>query len=199
MANLSNFVGALKDGGSRANQFEVQITGAPSAAQSELTSGDFRFLCQGASVPALTLGEVTVPYRGRQVFVAGDRTYDAWPITVISDTNQKMRAAFEIWQNFIGDIGGVSAGNAGSGAPSDYYASATIMQKDRNDQTLRSLHLYDVWPVSVDAMEFSHTTDADIMTFGVSLRFNYMTVSGAGSSASDASASFSATITIPIG
>ena len=73
------------------------------------------------------------------------------------------------------------------------------MQKDRNDQTLRSWHLYDVWTVSVDAMEFSHTTDADIMTFGVSLRFNYMTISGAGSSASDASASFSATVTIPLG
>ena len=48
MANLSNFVGALKDGGARANQFEVQISGAPSAAQAELNSGEFRFLCQGA-------------------------------------------------------------------------------------------------------------------------------------------------------
>ena len=70
MANLSNFVGALKDGGVRANQFEVQITSAPAGVMAQLDAGDFRFLCKGSSVPALTVGEVPIPYRGKTLYCA---------------------------------------------------------------------------------------------------------------------------------
>ena len=106
MAQLSNFVGALRDGGARANQFEVNIIGGPSSI---LTSNqDFKFLCKATSIPALSMGELTVPYRGRQIYVAGDRTYEPWAITVMSDRGMMMRSAFEQWQSFLGDIGGTT-------------------------------------------------------------------------------------------
>jgi hypothetical protein len=57
MAQLSNFVAALKEGGVRANQFEVSITKAPMA----LDAANFSFLCKATSVPALAIGEITVP------------------------------------------------------------------------------------------------------------------------------------------
>ena len=177
MARLSDFVGALKDGGARANQFEVNITGGPATLLT--SSQDFRFLCRSTTVPALTMGEIAVPYRGRQIFVAGDRTYDTWTAGIISDRGMIMRSAFEQWQSFLGDIGGTTARSSIGDNPATYYGTALIKQKDRNDSTLRVYTLYDVWPTSVDAMEFNYETNDTLMEFSVTFRFNHMTISGA--------------------
>ena len=126
MARLSEFVGALKDGGARANQFEVNITGGPATLLT--SSQDFRFLCRSTTVPALTMGEIAVPYRGRQIFVAGDRTYDTWTAGIISDRGMIMRSAFEQWQSCLGDIGGTTARSSIGDNPATYYGTALIKQ-----------------------------------------------------------------------
>ena len=177
MARLSDFVGALKDGGARANQFEVNITGGPAALLT--TSQDFKFLCRSTTVPALTMGEIAIPYRGRQIFVAGDRTYDTWTVSIFSDRSMMMRGAFEQWQSYLGDIGGTTSRSSVGDSPTQYYGIALIKQKDRNDRTLRVYTLYDVWPTTVDAMEFNYETNDTLMEFGVTFRFNHMTISGA--------------------
>lgn len=200
MANLSNFVGALKDGGVRANQFEVNITSAPLGVMGQFDAGEFKFLCKGTSIPALTVGDIPVNYRGRILHVAGDRNYAGWTCTVINDRDQRLRSGFEIWQNFMSDIGVVSNGGAGAGAsPSAYYGKATVMQKDRNDNTLRSYHLYDIWPSNLGEIALGYDDIDTVSEFTVDFIFNYMTISGAGSGPSDAQASFTATINIPIG
>jgi len=76
MPNLSSFTQALHGGGARANQFQVTLGGSGASG----LSGDFHFLCRSAQIPALTIGEVAVPYRGRTIYLAGDRTYDAWTV-----------------------------------------------------------------------------------------------------------------------
>ena len=186
MAQLSNFIGALKDGGSRAAQFEVNISGGPVAVPS-----DFVFLCKGTTVPSLTISEVPVACRGREIYVAGDRAYDAWAVTVLSDTHQNMRSYFEAWQNHMGDIG-VRTDRTGLGSqPSTYYANASVKQMDRNDNILRTYHLYDVWPQVVAGTALVSDTGGGPMEFEVTLRFNYMTIAGAGSSQGNATVSFS--------
>lgn len=181
MAQLSNFIGALKEGGARPNQFEVTITSGPPVI-SQL-SKDFRFLCRATTVPALSIGEVAVPYRGKQIFVSGERTYEPWTITVFSDRDLVMRHVFETWQSYLHDIGSTTERETIGEQPSRYYGQAVVKQMDRNDGVLRTYNLYDVWPTSVDAEEFNFETNDSIMEFGVTFRFNYMTVTGVGSSA----------------
>ena len=186
MAQLSNFIGALKDGGSRAAQFEVEIAGAPVGVPN-----DFKFLCRGTTVPTLTIAEVEVPYRGRNIYVAGDRSYDAWEITVFSDRDQTMRAFFETWQNHMGDIGIRTDRSEMGSSPSGYYANASVKQLDKNDDVLRTYHLYDVWPTAVNGSEMTFDSGGGVMEFGVSFRFNYMTIAGTGASSPNATATLS--------
>ena len=94
MSNLNEFVNGLTGGGARANQYEITIAAAAFAADQKFT-----FLCRSAQIPGMTVGEVPVPYRGRQIFVAGDRTYDAWTVTVFSDTAWSVRKGFETWRS----------------------------------------------------------------------------------------------------
>ena len=77
MASLTDFRNKLTGGGARANQFSVRIN-SPFIQDVEALS----FLCRSASLPAMTIGEVPVFYRGRQIYVAGDRTYADWTVTV---------------------------------------------------------------------------------------------------------------------
>ena len=97
--SVNNFVNALRGGGARANQFRVSFPAL------EGSSGQMEFFCRGAQIPAVTMGEVTIPYRGRQIFLPGDRTYDAWTVTIFNDTGFSVRGALERWQNEIQNIG----------------------------------------------------------------------------------------------
>ena len=165
--NVNNFVAQLQGGGARANQFKVVF---PSLG------GGMEFLARSAQIPALTIGEIAVPYRGRQIFVPGDRTYDAWTLTVFNDTGYSIRSRLEGWANQIQNIGS-SIGQDGV-----VYRDAQVQQLSRDGvAVLRTYQLFGVWPTTVDAIDLAWDTNDTIEEYGVTFRFNYMTIT-AGSS-----------------
>ena len=174
MANLSGFTQALQGGGARANQFSVSMSGSGAAG----LTGNFHFLCRSAQIPALTIGEIAVPYRGRQIFLAGDRTYDAWTVTVMNDRQYSVRAFLESWMDDMSDIGGTTKANALSA--STYYGNATVMQLDRNNSAIRTYKLEGVWPTTLDAIDLSFDANDAIEEFGATFRFNWRTIGGTG-------------------
>ena len=179
MANLSGFTQALQGGGARANQFMVSLGGAGAAG---LNGNTFGFLCRSAQIPALTIGEIAVPYRGRQIFLAGDRTYDAWTVTIMNDRNFSIRASLEAWMDDMGDIGGTTKANTLSA--SAYYGNATVRQLDRNNTPIRTYKLEGVWPTTLDAIDLSYDANDAVEEFGATFRFNWMTIGGAGAGGS---------------
>ena len=187
MPNLSSFTQALHGGGARANQFQVTLGGAGASG----LSGDFHFLCRSAQIPALTIGEVAVPYRGRTIYLAGDRTYDAWTVTILNDRNYSIRAFLESWMDDMSDIGGSTKTSALSS--SIYYADATIKQLDRNDTPIRTYKLEGLWPTTIDAIDLSYDANDAIEEFGATFRFNWMTVGGEGTSSEGGSRSITLT------
>ena len=180
MANISSFTNALQGGGARGNQFEVTMSGGGADG---MQSRGFSFLCRGAQIPALTIGEVAVPYRGRQIFVAGDRTYDAWTVTVMNDRNYGVRSHLESWMNNMSDIG--AASTAATLNANSYYATAIVKQMDRNDNTIRTYTLDGVWPTTLDAIDLAFDANDAIQEFGATFRFNWMTISSGGAGAAD--------------
>ena len=168
MPNINTFVNNLKGGGARANQFQVQLTATPGAVS---LGSEFTFLCRSAQIPAQTVGEVAIPYRGRQVFVAGDRTFDAWTVTVFSDAAWSIRGNLEQWSNSMQDMGNCSYGALD---PADYYGEATITQMNRNDMPINTYTLFQMWPQTIDPIDLAYDTNDAVMEFGVTWRFNYM-------------------------
>ena len=174
MANLSAFTSALQGGGARANQFMVTMGGAGAAG----LTNNFHFLCRSAQIPAMTIGEVAVPYRGRVIYLAGDRTYDAWTVTIMNDRNYSVRAFLENWMDDMSDIGGTTKANAISAA--SYYANATVQQLDRNNKAIRTYKLEGLWPTTLDAIDLSYDANDAIEEFGATFRFNWLTAGGGG-------------------
>ena len=160
--NVNQFVAQLQGGGARANQFKVNFPAL---------GGGMEFLARSAQIPALTIGEIAVPYRGRQIFVPGDRTYDAWTLTVFNDTGFSIRSRLEGWANQIQNIGSV-VDQSGF-----VYRDAHVHQLSRDGtSTLRTYNLFGVWPTTVDAIDLAWDTNDTIEEYGVTFRFNYMTI-----------------------
>ena len=174
MANISSFTNALQGGGSRANQFQVTMSGG--GATGGPVSRGFSFLCRSAQIPALTLGEIAVPYRGRQIFLAGDRTYDAWTVTIMNDRSYGVRSQLESWMNNMQDIG--AATTSPSLNANTYYATAIVKQLDRNDAIIRTYTLDGCWPTTLDAIDLAFDANDAIQEFGATFRFNWMTIQG---------------------
>ena len=167
--SVNSFVNALKGGGARANQFRVSFPALDGS------TGLMEFMARGAQIPAVTMGEVTVPYRGRQVFVPGDRTYDAWTITVFNDSGFTIRGALENWQNQIQDIGASTTARLEG---MSVYRNAEVLHLGRNGDLLRTYRLFNAWPTTVDAIDLAFDTNDAIEEFGCTFRFNYMTAIG---------------------
>ena len=103
MANINDFKAKLAGGGARANQFKVTLP-FPGYASVGGEIEDMAFLCKSTALPAMTVGSIDVKFRGRDIKIAGDRTIDAWTVTVYNDTNFKVKNAFERWQNGINNM-----------------------------------------------------------------------------------------------
>ena len=168
LRTISNFKSKLTGGGARANLFEVVLT-FPDAAQPDQDVLDkARFLVKGANLPASNVAQIEVPFRGRVLKIAGDRTFDSWTVTVINDTDFAIRSAFERWSNTINRL----SDNTGLTNPADYQSDAYVYQLDRDGSTLRSYRFYDTFPTQVGPIELSYDAQG-VQEFTVELQVQY--------------------------
>jgi hypothetical protein len=157
LRKITDFKSKLSGGGARANLFEVVLSFPDSAPTDSNVLDKSRFLIKTAALPASTIGPVTVPFRGRILKIAGDRTFESWTVTVINDTDFAIRSALENWINSINRVSDAT----GATDPALYQADAFVYQLDRNGETLRAYHMYDIFPTNIAQIALSNeTTDA---------------------------------------
>ena len=172
MATLDEFKANLIGGGARANQFRVTFN-TPGAIATGLDVRKASFLIKAAALPGQTIGEITVPFRGRNLYIAGEREFETWETTVINDTDFNIRNAMERWLNAIND----TATNTGLSNVADYTADLTVEQLDRDDTVLKSYILRNCMPQGTGAIELSYETANAIEEFTVTWRYSHFEAS----------------------
>ena len=168
MANINDFKAKLAGGGARSNQFKVTMP-FPGYAQVGGEIEDLAFLCRSTTIPAMNVGVVNVPFRGRQIKIAGDRTFDEWSITVLNDTNFKLRNAFERWQNGINNM----TDNEGLTNPVDYQVDCFVDHLDRNGNTIKSYTLRGLFPTAISANDLNYDEAAAVEEFTATFNYQY--------------------------
>ena len=185
---LSQFKSTLAGGGARPNLFEVSIPSFPGAVDTNTWIADyqntFKFLCKAAQLPASSVSPVSVPFRGRTLKVAGDRTFAEWTITVINDEDFTIRTAFEKWADKLSNLHDAT----GVTNPTSYMTNAFVKQLGRgataasllNDgnitSVLRTYKFYDIWPSEISAIELSYDSADTVEEFSVTFQVQYFTV-----------------------
>ena len=174
MANIDDFKANLIGGGARANQFRVTITPPPGIAIG-LDVRRTSFLVKASNLPAMTMTPIEVPFRGRKIYIAGDREFaDEWTTTFINDTDFMIRNAMERWQNGINDL----ANNTGVIAPADYQTDLSVEQLDRDDTVLKSYVFKSAWPTVIAAITLDTAEVTAIEEFEVTWRYQHFEASG---------------------
>ena len=168
MPNINDFKSRLRGGGARANQFKVTLPFPGYAAVGGETS-DMAFLCTATSTPASNVAEVAVPFRGRSLYVAGDRTFDTWTTTVLNDTDFKIYRAVERWLNGINNM----SDNEGISNPADYQVDAFVDHLDRNGSTLKSWTFRGLFPTELPGIALNYATNDKVEEFEVTWRYQY--------------------------
>tara|TARA_R100000388_G_C7169220_1_gene123077 strand:+ start:54 stop:668 length:615 start_codon:yes stop_codon:yes gene_type:complete len=175
---IVDFRSRMKGGGARSNLFEVNITypeGIGVKTGDDGATADGEFLIKAAEIPASNIGNIPVPFRGRVLPVAGDRTFDPWTVTIINDTNFVIRDAMERWSNSINDIQTAQ----GTINPEVYQKSATVKQLSRGGksetsriQVLREYNFVGIYPNVVSSIPLDYGASDSIEEFQVT--FNYL-------------------------
>ena len=176
--SIVDFKQKLTGGGARSNLFEVEIEypteiNVTTGAEGPKEFG--KFMIKAAEIPASNLGNIPVPFRGRVLPIAGDRTFDPWTVTIINDTNFRIREAMEVWSNSINDL----QTSQGLINPVDYQTSAKVKQLSRQGgvdpgdiTVLREYRFEGIYPNVVSEIALDYGATDQIEEFQVT--FNYL-------------------------
>jgi hypothetical protein len=196
LRTITSFKERLAGGGARPNLFEVEIPAFPESADLSgvwgtgvnQESDTFKFLCKAAALPASNISPIDVPFRGRILKVAGDRTFDPWTVTIINDEDFKLRTAFERWMNAISRLDN----NTGVTNPSSYMADAYVYQLGRGvtgpastqssnaasgseSKSLRSYQFHYIFPTAISQIDLSYDSSDTIEEYTVEFQVQYWT------------------------
>jgi len=183
--NITNFRDRLVGGGARPNLFEVNIELPDGVIGQADYRDDVRFMVKAAEIPAANIGNIPVPFRGRVLPVAGDRTFDPWTVTVINDSKFNIRDAMEQWSNKINDL----QFDVGDISPSNYQTKAEVFQLSRGGKTssasstggekiieLRKYIFEGIYPSVVSSIPLDYGATDSIEEFQVTFNYLFWTV-----------------------
>ena len=166
--NINEMRSQLRFEGARPTLFECRIFNPGNA------SGDLKtpFMVEAAEIPSSSLGLIQVPYFGRPLKLAGDRTYSPWAVTIINDEDFLIRNAMEEWSNRINSFQG-NFRRLGR-----YKSDAEVIQYSKTGSVLRIYTLYGLFPEDVSPITLNWGDTDNIERFQVTFQYDYWTVTG---------------------
>ena len=182
---LDAFKGRMVGGGARPNLFECELyfpdDAIPTNASKDEISDKVRFLVKSAALPASTIANIDIPFRGRQLKIAGDRTFAPWNIQIINDVDFGIRTSFERWSNLINK----HEDNAGRTNPVDYQQDMFVRQLGRSSlqgsvptsgtqvPVLKMYKFLGAYPTNIGEIALSYDTGDAVETFDVEMTYQW--------------------------
>ena len=184
--NVSSFLSTINQG-IKPNMFSVDISfpgdGTGEAANFSSTDKNLtNILCKSAALPGSNLGVIEVPFRGRTVKIAGDRTFDTWSATFFNDKDFKLRSFFEQWANSINTHEGNTAPLFTPSSTTGYMASLAVHQLEKDASVggskLRTYNLVHCFPTNISPIDLAYDSNDQIEEFTVEWQYSYFTAVG---------------------
>lgn len=164
--NVNEIRANLIGDGARPSLFEVTMVNPVTA----VGDAKLRYMIQATSIPPSDISIINVPYFGRQIKVAGARTYPTWSVTVLNDEDFAVRRAFEAWHSAINS----HQGNLKT--INNYRTSADVVQYGKDGSVLRRYQFANLWPSVVNVIQLNWADGDQIETFDVDFSYDYWTV-----------------------
>lgn len=167
--NINEIKSQLQYGGARPNLFQVTFSNPANNA------GFLKVpvMVQAAAIPGSAVSEIVVPFMGRSIKVAGDRTdFPTWDVQVMNDEDFLVRNGLEEWHNRINGL------ESNLRTLSNYKSEAQVIQYSKDGSVLRTYNFHGIWPGSIGQIELGWQNNNSIEMFGVAFNYDWWTVSG---------------------
>lgn len=181
---LDDFKARVQADFARPNLFQVDLAFPTSIITNTGLTELGKFTVRAANLPSSTLGVIEVPFRGRVLKIAGDRTFEPWTITIMNDSKFSLRTAFEVWVEAIQAANENFTAASGLGDDQDatgYFADMNVFQLARDvkdgesPKTLKGYKFYNVFPSNISAIDLDFGSNDAIEEFTVELQVQYWT------------------------
>ena len=183
--NVQDFRSSLRYDGARPNLFEVTISTAGLGIGN--IGNDMVFKCRTAQLPEDNIGVIPVNYFGREIKVAGNRTFPEWTVTVLNDEDFKIRNALELWMS------GLNSHVSNLRDPAyrenrQYTTDAYVTQYGKSGNKIAQYKMVGCFPINLTPIDLDWASNDTIEEFSITWAFqwweNYRTTDSTGSVAS---------------
>jgi len=171
--NINEMRAGLALGGARPTLFQVQITNPINNAADAIAP----FLIRATSLPSSTINPIEIPYFGRKIKIAGDRTFDTWPVTIMNDEDFRIRHTMEQWHNQINSLQTNLNLNADS-SPLNYKSTALVTQYGKSGDELRRYKFNGIFPTEISTIDLDWDSTDQIETFSVTFAYDWFEIDG---------------------
>ena len=180
-SNVSSFIQRVGQG-VKPNMFLVDVNFPSVLSKSADDLETTNIMCKSAALPGSNLGVIEVPFRGRTVKIAGDRTFDTWTVTFFNDKDFKLRAFFEEWANKINTHEANTSELFVPNSSTGYTADLKVKQLEKDDTTtgsvLRQYTLFYCFPTNVSQIDLAYDSNDQIEEFTVEWQYSYFKAEG---------------------
>jgi len=126
------------------------------------------FLVQSASLPSSQVGTITIPYGGRNIKIAGERSYGDWSTTVMNDEGFIIRNAVENWIDIINQ-----RTTNFRAFPGEYKVDLTVTQYSKKGPPLKIVKLVGCFPTVVSEIGLDWGSADQIETYSIGWSYDY--------------------------
>ena len=168
----------------RPNLFQVDLAFPTGIINNSSLINLGKFTVRAANLPSSQIGVIEVPFRGRVLKIAGDRTFEPWTITVMNDSGFVLRSAFELWASSIQAYNENFTSAATLGNENDstgYFADMSVHQLAKDiksgvkPRVLKSYKFYNIFPSAIAAIDLDYGNNDAIEEFTVEMQVQYWT------------------------
>ena len=168
--NVQDFRSSLKLDGARPNLFEVSMNTTRVGVAN--IDPEMVFKCRAAQLPEENIGIIPVNYFGREIKIAGNRTFPEWTVTVINDEDFLIRNALELWMSGINSHVRNLRNTAYSSA-NEYTCDATVTQFGKDGKAIKKYTFVGCWPTNVSAIDLDWSANDQLEEFQITFAFQW--------------------------
>jgi hypothetical protein len=165
--DVTQFRSNLPGDGARSNLFEVTLQFPNWLTNSVLAGQKSQFLVKAAQLPGSSIGIAPLFYFGREVKLAGNRTFQDWTVQIINDEDFVIRNTMEAWMNGInGPITNIRNTNA-TVLDGGYGVDSSVNQLGKTGAVLKTYQFLGIWPIDLSPIELDWGSNDQIEEFTV--------------------------------
>jgi hypothetical protein len=170
--NVAEFRANLVGDGARPNLFSVSLSFPTVASNSTAAAQKTTFLAKTAQLPGSTIGTAPLYYFGRELKLAGNRTFTDWTLQIINDEDFLIRNSLESWMNAInshaGNLRNSSAKNLGG-----YSVDAIVTQYGKAGDVLKTYKFVGLYPLDIAPIDLDWNSNDTIEEYGVTFAYQW--------------------------